>query len=93
MRLATYWLRRFTRNKVAFRVQYHADQDLDALQWFWATHLGVSSEEIQFQRKSNSGQLNGRTWRSVHGVLTVATYDTYSARVCRRGSIASRRDG
>jgi hypothetical protein len=28
------------------------------------------------QRKSNSGQLAGRTWRSKYGVLTVCTSDT-----------------
>ncbi len=28
------------------------------------------------QRKSNSNQLAGRTWRSVHGVLTVRACDT-----------------
>ena len=28
------------------------------------------------QRKSNSNQLAGRTWRSVHGVLTVRVCDT-----------------
>jgi hypothetical protein len=77
IRLATYWIRRFTNRKVSFMVQYHADQDVDALVWFWATHVGVASEDIRLQRKSNSNQLKGRTWRSVHGVLTVATNDTY----------------
>jgi hypothetical protein len=28
------------------------------------------------QRKSNSNQLAGRTWRSEHGVLAVNVYDT-----------------
>jgi hypothetical protein len=28
------------------------------------------------QRKSNSNQLKGRTWRSVHGVLRVRVCDT-----------------
>ena len=31
----------------------------------------------RFQRKSNSGQLKGRNWRSRHGVLTVCANDTY----------------
>ena len=77
VRLATYWIRRFTGRKVVFSVQYHADQDLESLRWFWATHLDLDPDEIRLQRKSNSNQLSGRTWRSVHGVLTVATNDTY----------------
>lgn len=40
------------------------------LRWFWAAHVGVEPEAIRLQRKSNSNQLNGRSWRSVHGVRT-----------------------
>jgi hypothetical protein len=58
-------------------VQYHADQDLDELRTFWGDHLGIDGSAIRLQRKTNSGQLKGRTWRSAHGVLTVATNDTY----------------
>ena len=58
------------------RVQYHADQDLDSLRAFWGALLDVEPAEIGLQRKSNSGQLKGRTWRSRHGVLTVRTCDT-----------------
>jgi len=32
---------------------------------------------FRFQRKSNSGSLNGRSWRCVHGVLSVDCNDTY----------------
>jgi transposase-like protein len=75
--IADRWMRRFTRNKLAYWVQYHADQDLRALQVFWANLVGVDPEAIRLQRKSNSNQLKGRTWRSEYGVLTVATHDTY----------------
>ncbi len=74
--LCTGWIRRFARNPVDFRVQYHADQDLDELQQFWADQLGVAPDAIALQRKSNSGRLGGRTWRSEHGVLTVTASDT-----------------
>lgn len=47
------------------------------LRWFWAAHVGVEPEAIRLQRKSNSNQLNGRSWRSVHGVRTVTASDTY----------------
>lgn len=37
----------------------------------------VDPAEIKFQRKSNSGRLAGRIWRSPHGVLQVRAPDTY----------------
>jgi hypothetical protein len=43
---------------------------------FWGAQLGIRPEEVRMQRKSNSNQLTGRTWRSVHGVLTVRVCDT-----------------
>jgi transcriptional regulator with XRE-family HTH domain len=75
--IADRWIRRLSRNKVTYCVQYHADQDLPALQAYWAKLVGVEPRDIQLQRKSNSNQLKGRKWRSEHGVLTVATSDTY----------------
>ena len=73
---ATRWLRALSRNKLAFAVQYHADQDLRELSEFWASTLGVEPGDIQVQRKSNSGRLGGRTWRCRYGVPTVRTCDT-----------------
>jgi AcrR family transcriptional regulator len=75
--IADRWIRRLSRNKLTYCVQYHADQDLQAIQIFWGTLVGIPPSEIQLQRKSNSNQLKGRTWRSEHGVLTVTTHDTY----------------
>ena len=74
--LCAAWIRRFTRNAVQYSVQYHADQDLDQVCSFWADKLRVSPTDIRLQRKSNSGRLGGRTWRSQHGVLTVSVGDT-----------------
>jgi hypothetical protein len=74
--LATRWLRALSRNKVRFSLQYHADQNLRKLREFWAATLGVDPQEIRVQRKSNSGQLGGRHWRSRYGVLTATTCDT-----------------
>ncbi len=67
---------RFARNPLDFRVQYHADQDLRELQQFWGRQVGVPPERIGLQRKSNSGRLGGRNWRSQYGVLTVTAGDT-----------------
>jgi AcrR family transcriptional regulator len=74
--LAARWLRALSRNPVAFALQYHADQDPSELRKFWGRRLEVDPASISIQRKSNSGQLRGRTWRSKHGVLTVRASDT-----------------
>jgi hypothetical protein len=70
------WIRCFARNPVTFSIQYHADQDLREITEFWGAQLGVPPQTIRLQRKSNSGQLGGRNWRSRHGVLTVTADDT-----------------
>ncbi len=76
IRLADYWVRRFSRNKVTYSFQYHTDQNPDYLVRFWSFGLGVDPKLIVCQRKSNSGQLSGRSWRSKHGVLSVTVNDT-----------------
>ena len=74
--LAARWMQMASQRPVRYWVQYHADQDLDSLRAFWGALLDVEPAEIRLQRKSNSGQLKGRSWRSRHGVLTVRTCDT-----------------
>jgi transcriptional regulator with XRE-family HTH domain len=74
--LATRWLRCLTDRPLKFAIQYPADQDLDELRVFWGHMLTIDGREIRFQRKSNSNQLTGRTWRSRHGVLAVRIFDT-----------------
>jgi hypothetical protein len=74
--LCATWVRRFARNPVRYSVQYHADQDLLELQQFWAQQLSIEPREVRLQRKSNSGRLSGRTWRSRYGVLNVSASDT-----------------
>jgi transcriptional regulator with XRE-family HTH domain len=70
------WITRFARNQVSMTIQYHADQDLAEIADFWGRRLGVSPDSIRLQRKSNSGRLGGRHWRSQYGVLTVTADDT-----------------
>jgi hypothetical protein len=74
--LATRWLRVLSRNKLEFSLQYHADQDLRQLSAFWGAALGIDPADVRVLRKSNSGRLSGRAWRSRYGVLTVRTCDT-----------------
>jgi hypothetical protein len=67
---------RLTERRRTYAIQYHADQDLHDLVRFWGGLLGIDPVVIALQRKSNSGRLGGRSWRSVHGVLTVRAKDT-----------------
>ena len=76
IRLADHWIRYFAVNKVTYQFQFHPDQDPAYLRRFWSEGLGVDPILITYQRKSNSGRLSGRTWRSKHGVLTVRAHDT-----------------
>ena len=76
MKLAVRWIRSFTTRPLDCGIQFHADQSLTQITRFWGTELGVDPDAIRLQRKSNSNQLRGRTWRSKHGVLTVRVNDT-----------------
>lgn len=76
VKLADRWIRRLATNRVDYAFQYHADQDPEELIRYWASELGVDESLFRAQRKSNSGQLAGRNWRSRWGVLTVGTNDT-----------------
>jgi hypothetical protein len=76
VKLCDRWLRRLSTRALDYAVQYHADQDLDELRRFWGDELGIRPEQVRMQRKSNSNQLAGRTWRSVHGVLSIRVSDT-----------------
>ncbi len=76
MLLAKRWLVQLTVKPIAYRLQYHADQNIDELRAFWGATLNVEPGDVRFQRKSNSGQLAGRSWRSRHGVLSLYIGDT-----------------
>jgi excisionase family DNA binding protein len=70
------WLQRLSPRARDYRIQYHADQDLEELRAHWSQALSIDPARVLFQRKSNSGSLRGRSWRSRHGVLTVRVNDT-----------------
>jgi hypothetical protein len=74
--MATGWLRRLSSKLLCYAVQYHEDQNLKKLRAFWGSRLEIDGSQIRLQRKSNSGKLEGRAWRSEHGVLTVCVNDT-----------------
>lgn len=76
MTLAVRWLRTLTERRLMYSIQHHADQNLVELRSFWSELLRFQPDELKLQRKSNSRQLAGRQWRSVHGVLTARVSDT-----------------
>ena len=76
LRVAVEWMEHFSGGSFDYGIQYHADQDLDELRAYWSRELEIEPELIRMQRKSNSGQLRRRTWRSQYGVLTVRCNDT-----------------
>lgn len=77
VQLAYRWMTQLTTKKPDFSLQYHADHDVDELKKFWAELLKIEAGDIKAMRKSNSNQLKGRQFRSVHGLLTVRISDTY----------------
>jgi transcriptional regulator with XRE-family HTH domain len=77
VRVAERFIRQLSINKIEYRLQYHADHDPDALKQFWGDLLGIDPTLVIEMRKSNSNQLTGRSFRSIHGLLTVRVGDTY----------------
>jgi AcrR family transcriptional regulator len=77
VKLAYRWISHFAQRKLDYSLQCHVDHDEEALKAFWADLLGIQPNQIKTIRKSNSNALAGRQFRSVHGLLTVRTGDTY----------------
>ena len=77
IRLANGWITRFTSNTIEYQLQCHSDHDEEILKRYWSDLLNIDTEMIKTIRKSNSGKLSGRQFRSVYGVFTVRTSDTY----------------
>ncbi|MBA3872808.1 MAG: hypothetical protein H0X30_27065 [Anaerolineae bacterium] len=75
--LAHSWLKRLSNRSFFYGLQYHSDHDVDELKQYWANLLDISPDDIHPIRKSNSGQLTGRQFRSLYGLLSVETGDTY----------------
>jgi AcrR family transcriptional regulator len=75
MQLAYFWMQKFTENKIRFQLQCHADHDEQELKAYWGRVLDIPPDIIRTIRKSNSGQLSGRNFRSVYGVLSIDVSD------------------
>lgn len=79
MKMSTYWIRKYMNPEraIEYRVQIHADHDEDEIKEYWATILNIQPEQVKVMRKSNSGKMTKRNFRSVHGVLSVRVSDTH----------------
>ncbi|HLE29437.1 MAG TPA: hypothetical protein VI793_15020 [Anaerolineales bacterium] len=77
IQIAHHYIKALTRNShIRYRLQCHVDNDEQTLKQYWAQALGVNAQRITVMRKSNAGELSGRQWRSVHGVLSIEVGDT-----------------
>jgi transcriptional regulator with XRE-family HTH domain len=78
MKSAYYWMEKLRNHdrQIEYLIQIHVDQDEQEIKDYWAKTLGINSDIVKTQRKSNSGQLSGRNFRSLYGVLTIRTSDT-----------------
>lgn len=70
-------MKKYSRNKIFYTIQIHIDNDENELKQYWASLLDIDPSSIKVIRKSNSGNLTVRKWRSVYGVFTVGANDTY----------------
>ncbi len=72
VKLAHRWISVLTDKDVTYRIQFHADHDVEALKRYWGGILGIESDIIGVLRKSNSGKLARRQFRSQYGLLSCA---------------------
>lgn len=77
IQLAYKWMKLLSKRSFFFSLQYHADHDVEELKQYWALLLDIPPDKIRPTRKSNSEKLSRRQFRSVHGLLSVETGDTY----------------
>jgi transposase-like protein len=70
-------LKRLATNKhFYYSFQYHADQNPDELQLFWASYLGIDAQQIHPIPKTNSGHLKGRRFACEYGIFQIKLGDT-----------------
>jgi len=71
------WLQRHTTKAPRFIVRLHPDSDAEEVTRYWGRTLKINPKNIHATRKSNSGRMAHRNWRSKYCVFTVAYADTY----------------
>jgi len=78
IQLAHYWFEKYKspEKRILYAVQIHEDQIENDIRTYWASVVNVSPEKIKISRKSNSGQLGHRNFRSEYGVLSIRVCET-----------------
>jgi len=76
VKLSDRWIRELSGKEPTYSLQCHVDNDEMEVKKHWATKLKIKPSVIKTYRKSNSGALTGRNWRSEFGLLTVRVCST-----------------
>ncbi len=91
--LAARWIGSLTDKRLAFALQYHADQGLDELRRYWGERLGVDGDLISFSASPTAVNCDGD-----RGVLSTGCSPSVPTTPCfalgsEPGSTESRRTG
>lgn len=70
------FIQMFSNKKITYNLQCHVDNDEEKLLDYWSNGLKIDRNHIRIIRKSNSGNLSGRKWRSLYGVMGISVNDT-----------------
>ena len=75
IKLGYKWISRLKNKErnMRFSLQCHEDNDEDLIKEFWEEKLGIKKDLIKTIRKSNSGKMGVRKWRSEYGVLSIGS--------------------
>jgi hypothetical protein len=79
MQLAYKWIvnLKHPERSLEFYAQIHVDHDEEEIKTYWGEQIGIDPQLVKIIRKSNSGKLSGRKFRSPYGVFTIRASDTY----------------
>lgn len=76
MQICNRLIKKESSRKLTYNVLCYEDHSEKEIQRFWGQEMGVDACKINVRRKSNSGRMVHRNWRSLYGVLTIRTHDT-----------------
>lgn len=77
IKLAHYWIKNLSKRKIIYTLRIHKDHNYKKSIIFWSSYLSINKENIKYILKNNSCLMKTRNWRNEHGILTIATWDTY----------------
>ncbi|MBD3261713.1 MAG: hypothetical protein GF334_08610 [Candidatus Altiarchaeales archaeon] len=71
------WIKKHSKKKPYFTVRLYPDSNEVNVKRFWAETLNIAESDIHTTRKSNSGRMAHRNWRSEYCVFSMSFGDTY----------------